>query len=37
LAFLANESKFIDDIAIMSSLPSGAFLTTGVKQLLVKN
>ena len=37
LAFLANESKFIDDIAIMSSLPIGAFLTSGVKQLLVKN
>jgi lycopene beta-cyclase len=37
LAFLANESKFIDDIAIMSSLPIGAFLTSGIKQLRVKN
>ena len=37
LAFLANESKFIDDIAIMSSLPIAAFLTSGIKQLLVKN
>jgi lycopene beta-cyclase len=37
LAFLANESKFIDDIAIMSSLPIGAFLTSGIKQLRVKS
>ena len=37
LAFLANESRFIDDISIMSSLPIGAFLTSGIKQLCIKN
>lgn len=33
LAFLGNESKFIDDIKIMNSLPKRTFLLAGIKKL----
>ena len=33
LAFLGNESKFIDDIKIMNSLPKITFLLAGIKKL----
>jgi lycopene beta-cyclase len=33
LAFLGNESKFIDDIKIMNSLPKIPFLLAGIKRL----
>ncbi|MEL6132421.1 MAG: lycopene cyclase family protein [Bacteroidota bacterium] len=33
LAFLGNESSFLDDIKIMLSLPTAPFLTSGVRQL----
>ena len=33
LAFLGNESKFLDDIKIMNSLPKIPFLIAGIKSL----
>ena len=33
LAFLANESSFLEELKIMSSLPKGPFFTSGMKQL----
>jgi len=37
LAFLGNESTFIEDLTIMTSLPLKPFLSSGIKQLLKKN
>jgi lycopene beta-cyclase len=37
LAFLGNESTFLEDITIMTSLPIKPFLSSGIKQLLKKN
>jgi lycopene beta-cyclase len=34
LAFLGNESSFIDDIIIMNSLPKKTFLMAGIKRLV---
>ncbi|NEN25207.1 lycopene cyclase [Cryomorpha ignava] len=33
LAFLANESTFLEELQIMNSLPKGPFFTSGIKQL----
>jgi len=33
LAFLGNESKFIDDIKIMNSLPKTPFIIAGIRSL----
>tara|TARA_B100000795_G_scaffold261866_1_gene239093 strand:+ start:149 stop:1045 length:897 start_codon:yes stop_codon:yes gene_type:complete len=35
LAFLGNESKFVDDIKIMNSLPKIPFLIAGIKSLTI--
>ena len=35
-AFLGNESTFLEDINIMKSLPLMPFMTSGIKQLLIK-
>ena len=37
LAFLGNESTLLEDITIMTSLPTKPFLTSGIKQLLKKS
>lgn len=37
LAFLGNESSFLEDLLIFKSFPVKPFLTSGVKQLLKKN
>ena len=37
LAFLGNESTFLEDFSIMKSLPLKHFLTSGIKQLRNKN
>jgi lycopene beta-cyclase len=37
LAFLGNESTFLEDLTIMTSLPLKPFLSSGIKQLLKKN
>ena len=37
LAFLGNESSFLEDLLIFTSFPVKPFLTSGVKQLLKKN
>jgi lycopene beta-cyclase len=37
LAFLGNESTFLEDITIMTSLPIKPFLSSGIKQLVKKN
>ena len=34
LKFLDNESTFLEDLSIMSSLPTGRFMQAGIKQLL---
>ena len=33
LAFLGNESRFVDDVKIMNSVPLWPFITSGLKQL----
>ena len=37
LAFLGNERTLLEDITIMTSLPTKPFLTSGIKQLLKKS